>query len=625
MKEGDLRQQEKEIRALLKKVERLERARRIHEDMWDRNSNLFKKLNEEVEQQAAIIRKQNEELAQELALAKDSRLDALRRIEGLLVGDSPAVRGLKTAIQKYAETREPLLLVGDPGCGAEAVARAIHDASPSRDDPFVVVECAFLASRFHTAVFQPTTGDPLPDPTKYELAREGTLYFDGVDQLPAEIQSLLLGVLREAASDGGARIIAYTKNPHFPPTFDDILAEELANNQLRIPALTERRDDIPALVEHFLRRCANQLGKVFDGVADQSLNDMKRYTWPGNLRELGDVIRRSVISARGKVLQVDPALLEEGLPLGGYRLVERLGFGGMGEVWKARHQLLAREVAVKLVKPEVLGNPTDRDEMISRFRREAQATANLSSLNTVELYEFGVTEDGTIYYVMELLDGLDLERLVHQFGPLDISRAVRLLLQACDSLAEAHSVGLVHRDIKPANLYACRLGLQTDVLKILDFGLVTGVEGEDATRLTQDGVTFGTPATMSPESCTNIKGVDGRADVYSLACVAYWLLAARMPFEAETPTDLLFKHLRENPRPLSELGVKVPVDLEKLLLRCLAKKPENRMAAAEFSKALEATGLSSGWNQDTANEWWRENLPSMAERFLQTGNEIGPD
>jgi len=288
----------------------------------------------------------------------------------------------------------------------------------------------------------------------------------------------------------------------------------------------------------------------------------------------------------------------------------------MGEVWQAKHQLLTRRVAVKLVKPEAVGGSLDREQIIRRFRREAQVTANLRCPNTVELYDFGVNDEGTFYYVMELLDGLDLDQLVRQFGPLDISPTVSFLTQACDSLAEAHAAGLAHRDVKPANIYTCRLGLQVDVLKVLDFGLVTGLGGEEATRLTQAGVSFGTPLTMSPEACMNSADVDGRADVYSLGCVGYWLLAGRMPFEGNNVPELFYQHLNVDPPPLSQLGVEVSPELEALLLQCLAKEPEERLPADAFSKGLEATGLAREWSQADANAWWKAHLTSIYDRPL---------
>ena len=213
--------------------------------------------------------------------------------------------------------------------------------------------------------------------------------------------------------------------------------------------------------------------------------------------------------------------------LGCYRLVEKLDHGGMGEIWRARHRMLARPVAVKLIRPELIGvkSAPEAAALVSRFRREAEATAALHSPHTVSLHDFGVTPEGAFYYVMELLDGLDLETLVRRFGPVPPERAVHLLAQACDSLAEAHATGLVHRDVKPANIVACRWGLKWDFVKVLDFGLVkaTWNLGEDE-HLTSEGTITGTPAYMAPEAALGGRDIDARVDLYGLGCVA--LLAA---------------------------------------------------------------------------------------------------
>jgi hypothetical protein len=209
--------------------------------------------------------------------------------------------------------------------------------------------------------------------------------------------------------------------------------------------------------------------------------------------------------------------------LGSYRLVHLIGRGGMGEVWHATHRMLARPAAIKLIKPEILGRPTDRETstIIQRFRREAEAASTLQSPHTIRLYDFGETRAGTFYFVMELLDGLDLETLVRQSGPLPPERVVYLLRQACHSLGEAHDRGIIHRDVKPANMYLCRLGREYDFIKVLDFGLVKYDQDEsllDTMKGSAD-MTTGTPAYMAPEMASG-DPVDRRADLYALGCVA---------------------------------------------------------------------------------------------------------
>ena len=199
----------------------------------------------------------------------------------------------------------------------------------------------------------------------------------------------------------------------------------------------------------------------------------------------------------------------------------------MGEIWRARHRMLARPVAVKLIRPELLGvkTPVEAASLVARFQREAEATAALHSSHTIALHDFGVTPEGTFYYVMELLEGLDLETLVRRFGPVPPERAIHLLIQACDSLAEAHAAGLVHRDVKPANMLTCHFGLKWDFVKVLDFGLVkTAWSLGDDDRLTSEGTITGTPAYMAPEAVLGAQAIDARVDLYGLGCVAYWLL-----------------------------------------------------------------------------------------------------
>ena len=208
--------------------------------------------------------------------------------------------------------------------------------------------------------------------------------------------------------------------------------------------------------------------------------------------------------------------------MGSYELVELIGRGGMGEVWRATHRLLARPAAIKLIRADVLGsNPRSREAIVRRFEREAQDTATLDSPHTIAVYDFGITEAGDFYYVMELLTGLSLERFVRDFGPIEPARVVNVLRQVCHSLSEAHGRGLIHRDIKPANIFLCRLGQDDDFVKVLDFGLVKHLDAANpGTRLSMEGQTAGTPAYMAPEIALGSADVDARSDIYSLGCVA---------------------------------------------------------------------------------------------------------
>jgi serine/threonine-protein kinase len=308
--------------------------------------------------------------------------------------------------------------------------------------------------------------------------------------------------------------------------------------------------------------------------------------------------------------------LREAQDLGSYQLVERLGQGGMGEVWRAQHRLLARHAAVKLVRPEVLGGggPEDAHMIRRRFEREARATAALGSPHTIRVFDYGATDEGTFYYVMELLSGRDLESLVREFGPVPSDRAVYLLRQACHSLAEAHARGLVHRDIKPANIYVCRLGLEYDFVKVLDFGLVKVRERRGRQSLTATiEHTTGTPAYMAPEIILGDANVDRRADVYALGCVAYYLLTGQLVFEADSPMKMLMQHVQAEPVPPSQrTELKIPRELDELVLACLHKDPRKRPQNAEevLTRAWQCKNCET-WDQQSARTWWESHLPDL--------------
>jgi serine/threonine-protein kinase len=291
--------------------------------------------------------------------------------------------------------------------------------------------------------------------------------------------------------------------------------------------------------------------------------------------------------------------------LGSYRLVELIGQGGMGQVWKAEHQLFARPAAIKLISGQgrLEGSGRIAEE---RFRREAEAAAALRSPHTIQLYDFGITRDRQLYYVMELLEGSDLESLVARYGPQPAPRVACILRQVCRSLAEAHARGLVHRDIKPANIHVGRLGLDYDFVKVLDFGLVkrdSRTPREDV-RLTAPESMSGTPTYMAPEMAAG-EGVDGQADLYALGCVGYFLLTGSLVFEGENALQLILKHIQTEPMPPSQrTGRPVPEALERVILACLAKAPDARPAGAStLAEALTGAGADD-WTQTDARRWW---------------------
>jgi serine/threonine-protein kinase len=307
--------------------------------------------------------------------------------------------------------------------------------------------------------------------------------------------------------------------------------------------------------------------------------------------------------------------VEQARRLGAYELVEELGHGGMGEVWRAEHHSLIRPAAVKLLRRELTARlpPAEREALNIRFQREVQATAMLSSPHTVAVFDFGHTHDGTLYYVMELLYGLDIETLVEKHGPVPAERVIYLLHQACDSLAEAHRRNLIHRDVKPANIYLCAVGLDVDFVKVLDFGLVHKLHAD--TRLTNEGAVSGTPAYLAPESAAHNQ-FDARGDLYALGCVAYYMLTGKLVFEAETSAGMIAAHIRDLPTAPSERSeLPIPPELDAIVLACLAKKPEDRpQTAEELQQRLEAVPLAAPWTQVRARSWWTTHAPDLAER-----------
>lgn len=307
--------------------------------------------------------------------------------------------------------------------------------------------------------------------------------------------------------------------------------------------------------------------------------------------------------------------LTEARRLGAYQLIEKIGAGGMGEVWVAKHSLLARAAAVKIIRAEnVVSGSSGSDAPVIRFEREARATAGLRSPHTVTVFDFGATGDGKLYYAMEYLEGLDLRALVKRFGPIAPARASHLLMQACDSLREAHRQGIIHRDIKPSNLFVCRLGDNYDFLKVLDFGLARDLSSHGSSiHLTQDGSTAGTPAFMAPEIALGTSRAEATSDLYSLGCVAYWLITGADVFEETSPMAVMFAHAKEKPiAPSARTENSIPPELERIVMWCLEKDPDDRpQTAGELLRSLAAADLRPTWTNDEAERWWKMHLPDV--------------
>ena len=313
-----------------------------------------------------------------------------------------------------------------------------------------------------------------------------------------------------------------------------------------------------------------------------------------------------------------------------YRLGRKLGGGGMGEVYLAEHQLLKRPCAIKLIRNELIGN----QRVFARFEREVRATARLSHWNTIEIFDYGRNDDGAFYYVMEYLPGLSLAELVERFGPMPPARVIYLLRQACEALNEAHDSGLIHRDIKPANLMAAYRGGHYDVTKLLDFGLVKTLSENDSIHLSQEGTIAGSPLYMAPEQVMHHQPPDRPTDIYGLGAVAYYTLTGRAPFLGHTAMEVMVAHARDPVTPPSEFRPDLPRDLEAVILRCLAKNPNDRYPdTPSLAKALDACAEASNWSSAHAAAWWKANsrlnpsaiaTPPFSERVAPTDECPGP-
>jgi serine/threonine-protein kinase len=320
------------------------------------------------------------------------------------------------------------------------------------------------------------------------------------------------------------------------------------------------------------------------------------------------------ISTRIHRLQEDLSRTQE---FGNYRLMRLLGRGGMGEVWLARHSFLRRDAAVKLVLAELLAHasPSERRQIQKRFESEAQAIASLRSPHTVAIYDYGLAENGSLYYAMEYLQGLDAETLVDRYGPQPAGRVVSFLRQACESLEEAHDAGLVHRDIKASNILICRLGKRIDFVKVVDFGLVKELAHRTHIALSRESATTGTPAFMAPEQVRG-EQVDARTDIYGLGCLAYFLLTGTLVFAKPNLMAMAMAHLTEEPvGPSRRSELPVPESLERVVMACLQKNRKDRpQSIAALRAMLHGCTDVARWTEDDAERWWTLHRPESFRR-----------
>ncbi|WDE98063.1 response regulator [Lentisphaera profundi] len=547
------------------------------------------------------LKAKNSLLEEELKRIKYLGKEAQRELSGPLLGDSLVLQDLKEKIEHSGIMAKPLMLLGKPSCGENVIAREIHQASKFNERAFVQLNCALMYQR-ESEVLQ--SDNELLE--KFDLAKGGCIYFEQIDKLPLDKQQGIIGYIknhwtRKNIEEG--LVIFHTNRDYEKKEISSDLIEYLCDNFIQIPRLHERASDIEAISKFYANKYGLKLAKTIDGLSKDSVENLVQYSWPGDIGELENLIERAVFKSDSNYLEISKEDLEGEQTIGAYKLDGMLGDGGMGEVWRGMHKLLARPAAIKLIK-NLDSALLSKETLLQRFHREARSTANLRSPHTVTLYDYGVTDMGEFYYVMELLEGLSLGELINKFGAIKSSRAIYLMKQTCRSLAEAHRLGMVHRDIKPDNLFIAKLGEEYDFLKVLDFGIVSNAGVEDS-NLT-NGQPIGTPNFMAPETAMS-KELSGLADIYSLACTFYVALTGSHVFDAPTPMAVMLKHIQDKPVDIREAaGFDMPEAFADILMRCLEKDPQKRpQSAGILYDELNKIPLDD-WGGQIAKDWWSE-------------------
>lgn len=612
-------------------------AARAFDDVDDDTIEMFAALAAASMRTADLINALEGAAATSRRIARDLWAQAHIREAGPLLGESAAVVKLRAGIAEASESTAAVLVHGDASTGKAVVASAVHAQSTRAEEVFVTVDCGSVSRsysdrRFYSPeprwessgsdrmVLERSGGQNIG---RLEMADGGTMYLEDVEKLPEPMQDamaeMIMGMER-VRSEGrvprpDVRVVASTTRDleglMVRGLFREDLYKALRSHTIRTPPLRERCSDIPAIAQHFLHQHGERMGRPVERFSNGSLRRLAKHRWPGNLRELQNVLERVVLQTEGPVARIDETMLDETTPLGDthYRLVRRIGEGGMGEVWLARHELLARPAAVKLIRPDRVAELQEGSKAWRRFHLEAQATSKLRSPHTVELYDFGVGDSGELYFVMELLTGIDLGSLIERIGPLPPARAIYLLKQACRSLAEAHEMGLVHRDVKPSNLITCKLGVEHDFLKVVDFGIVKAMA--DDAQVTGGGMPTGTPAYIAPELALAEGPIDGRADIYSLGAAAWTLLTGKLVFGGASPMRQLMDHIQTQPQaPSTKSPNELPPHLDEIILKCLSKDPAERpQSAIELWGELSCIeeGMEAKWGPIEARLWWDQN------------------
>lgn len=556
-----------------------------------------------LQQLTRTLNQRNRALAQELAVAKVEKNDSFERLQWMLEGDSKTLEHLKMTIDSAAGHHDPVLLTGAPDCGAEAVARAIHQQGQRAGGAFVTMDCARPMA--NPAVELSLKAKDAEE-SRFYLAHGGTLFIHHAERLDPQSLEMLVTFLEQ--HEGGqcpvdTRLVISCSDSA-QNDFKEIVGAQIPV-QLRVPNLRGRKGDIIPLVKGLLHHIERRLGRSGLRVDDEGLELLASHKWPGNFRELETVLNHSVANSTTSTIKIDASLLQDGIPIGRFRLSRRIGKGGFGEVWKAKHESLACPAAVKILNKDA--KKMDERAM-ERFSREARITAQLTSPHTVKLLDFGMADDGRLYYAMELLDGLSLGDFFEVFGTMPPARLAKIFLQACYSLAEAHESGLVHRDIKPDNLLMCRCGTQHDFLKVVDFGLVHHTDPAQE-RLTAESLAVGTPGFIAPEMIIAEDTIGTPADMYCLSSTAYFLLTGRPVFEDRSMLGLVKAHADKKPTPVQEIQPLLPDILSQLVDRGLEKEPAKRPTAKEWIAELAGDPLLDDWTDEDANQWWDQHRP----------------
>jgi DNA-binding NtrC family response regulator len=570
-----------------------------------------------INQQQEVLKSENMSLQIEAKKIEANTLDAKFKTVVPLLGSSDVAQELRRKIKVVGSNTFPVLIYSQPRCGESLIAKMIHEISELNHLPFIYINCAHLnLNNIHQIFSVSNTND--------DFFNGGTLFLDRINDLDLTLQDAFLANYNDlknilsTTENHQLRLLSCAtenlsikcKKLQFSPDLYDTLN---AGHVLSCPALYERQADIRDFVNFYMTQAATRFGKNVKTIDCETLVMLEKYTW-ANLREIKNMVERHVALSLTDQLVIPKNSLKHGISISGYRLTKSLGIGGMGEVWEASHDFLPRKAAIKLIKAPY----AESDLMCEkRFHREVHANSSLCSPHTVRIYDFGVCEDGALYYVMELLKGENLNTLIEQCGKIPLARSIFILKQICLSLTEAHFHGIVHRDIKPDNILVCAMPPHYDFVKVLDFGITKELNYNKDDNLTGEKI-LGTPAFLAPEFISDNGPVGVKADVYSFACLAYYMLVGKKLFDNENLMKCLASHIHDAPPSISAFGnfKKFPGSLEAVLLQCLSKDPLQRPNIHEVFECLVSLEDSFPWKHKEARMWWNENKACISHECM---------